>query len=86
MKYFRDLFLGTLYATEHQKILGYVTNTKIKFIIIVDSSNTSLRYWYRSVLRIRDMVLFYPLDPGSGSGMNLFRIPDPRGIFWVRFS
>jgi hypothetical protein len=27
-------------------------------------------------IRIRDPVLFYPLDPGSGSGMNFFRIPD----------
>jgi hypothetical protein len=25
---------------------------------------------------------FYPLDPGSGSGMNYFRIPDPRGMFF----
>jgi hypothetical protein len=28
------------------------------------------------VFRIRDPVLFYPLDPGSGSGMDFFRIPD----------
>jgi hypothetical protein len=28
-------------------------------------------------IRIRDPVLFYPLDPGSGSGMDFFRIPDP---------
>jgi hypothetical protein len=28
-------------------------------------------------IRIRDPVLFYPLDPGSGSGMNFFRISDP---------
>jgi len=40
----RDLFLGSLHSTEHQKIFGYVTNTKIKFIIIVESSNTALRY------------------------------------------
>jgi hypothetical protein len=26
------------------------------------------------------------LPPGSGSGMNFFRIPDPRGMFLVRFS
>jgi hypothetical protein len=35
-----------------------------------------------SVLRIRDPVLFYLLDPGCGSGMNFFRIPDPRGMFF----
>ena len=40
----RDLYLGTLFATEKQKVYGYVTNTRIKFILIVDSSNaTSLR-------------------------------------------
>jgi hypothetical protein len=30
---------------------------------------------------IRDLVLFYPLDPGSGFGLNIFWIPDPRGMF-----
>jgi hypothetical protein len=33
-------------------------------------------------IRIRDPVLFYPLDPGSG--MNFFRIPDPEGMFFWR--
>jgi hypothetical protein len=36
----------------------------------------------RAVLRIRDPVPFYPLDRGSGSGMNFFRIPVS---FLVRF-
>jgi hypothetical protein len=31
---------------------------------------------HHSVLRIRDPVFFNPLDPGSGSGMNFFRIPN----------
>ncbi|XP_019870395.1 trafficking protein particle complex subunit 2-like protein [Aethina tumida] len=39
----RDLFLGILYSLETHRIYGYVTNTKIKFIIVVDSTNTSLR-------------------------------------------
>jgi len=39
----RDLYMGALYTTEHLKVFGYVTNTKIKFIIIVDSSNTNMR-------------------------------------------
>jgi hypothetical protein len=29
------------------------------------------------VFRIRNPVHFYPKDPGSGSGMIFFRIPDP---------
>ncbi|XP_054275859.1 trafficking protein particle complex subunit 2-like protein [Macrosteles quadrilineatus] len=39
----RELYLGLLYSTEEQKIFGYVTNTKIKFIIVVDSANSMLR-------------------------------------------
>jgi hypothetical protein len=35
-------------------------------------------YRFKAVLRIRirDPVPFYPKDPGSGSGMIFFRIPD----------
>nr|CAD7455089.1 unnamed protein product [Timema tahoe] len=39
----RELYLGLLYSTEEHKIFGYVTNTKIKFVIVVESSNTVLR-------------------------------------------
>lgn len=37
----RELYLGVLYSTEQNKVYGYVTNTKIKFVIIVDSSSTN---------------------------------------------
>ena len=39
----RELYLGSLYTSEHQKVFGYVTNTKIKFVIVVDNTNTTLR-------------------------------------------
>ncbi len=39
----RELYLGTLFTTEKKKVFGYVTNTRIKFVIVVDASNTSLR-------------------------------------------
>ena len=39
----RELYLGLLYPTEDYKVYGYVTNTKVKFVIVVDSSNTQLR-------------------------------------------
>ncbi|CAH0386784.1 unnamed protein product [Bemisia tabaci] len=39
----KEQYLGLLYSTEEHKIYGYVTNTKIKFIVVVDSSNTLLR-------------------------------------------
>ncbi|XP_003969967.1 trafficking protein particle complex subunit 2-like protein [Takifugu rubripes] len=39
----RELYLGLLYPTEDYKVYGFVTNTKVKFVIVVDSSNTSLR-------------------------------------------
>ncbi|XP_055917695.1 trafficking protein particle complex subunit 2-like protein [Eupeodes corollae] len=39
----KELYLGLLYTTETHKIYGFVTNTKIKFIIVVDSGNIALR-------------------------------------------
>lgn len=39
----RELYLGLLYPTEDYKVYGYVTNTKIKFVLIVESANTTLR-------------------------------------------
>lgn len=39
----RELYLGLLYPTEDYKVYGYVTNTKVKFVIVVESSNTNLR-------------------------------------------
>ena len=38
-----DLYLGLLYSTEQHKVYGYVTNTSIKFILIVEASNTNIR-------------------------------------------
>jgi hypothetical protein len=47
------------------------------------SPNQHKIIWCATVLQIRiwDPVLFNPLDPGSG--MNFFRIPDPKS-FWLR--
>ncbi|XP_061390883.1 trafficking protein particle complex subunit 2-like protein [Musca vetustissima] len=39
----KELYLGQLYATETHKIYGFVTNTKIKFILVIDSGNIALR-------------------------------------------
>ncbi|XP_030382947.1 trafficking protein particle complex subunit 2-like protein [Scaptodrosophila lebanonensis] len=39
----KELYLGLLYSTETHKIYGFVTNSKIKFIIVIDSSNVALR-------------------------------------------
>ncbi|XP_012269750.2 trafficking protein particle complex subunit 2-like protein [Athalia rosae] len=39
----RELFLGLLFSTEEYKIFGYATNTKIKFIVVLQSTNASLR-------------------------------------------
>uniref|UniRef100_T1JKP4 Trafficking protein particle complex subunit 2-like protein n=1 Tax=Strigamia maritima TaxID=126957 RepID=T1JKP4_STRMM len=38
----RELYLGLLYPTEDFKVYGYATNTKCKFVVIVESK-TSLR-------------------------------------------
>jgi len=39
----RELYLGLLYSNEEVKAYGFVTNTKIKIIVIVDSMNSLLR-------------------------------------------
>ncbi|XP_014444844.2 trafficking protein particle complex subunit 2-like protein [Tupaia chinensis] len=39
----RELCLGLLYPTEDYKVYGYVTNSKVKFVMVVGSSNTALR-------------------------------------------
>lgn len=35
--------MGLLYASEEYKVFGYTTNTRIKFVIITDAANTTLR-------------------------------------------
>ncbi|ESN95910.1 hypothetical protein HELRODRAFT_126817, partial [Helobdella robusta] len=39
----REPYLGLLYPTEDYRVYGYVTNTKTKFLILVDSGNNNLR-------------------------------------------
>nr|CAG4648987.1 EOG090X0HN8 [Polyphemus pediculus] len=39
----RELYLGMLYSNEEVKAYGFVTNTKIKIVIIIDSTNSLLR-------------------------------------------
>ncbi|KAF0302528.1 Trafficking protein particle complex subunit 2-like protein [Amphibalanus amphitrite] len=39
----RELYLGALYSTEEHRVFGYATNTKIKFIIVVEAANVSIR-------------------------------------------
>ena len=68
----RDLYLGTLFATEKQKVYGYVTNTRIKFILIVDSSNTTslrdneIRQMFRKLHTVYTQLLSNPFYvPGN---------------------
>jgi hypothetical protein len=56
-----------------------------KAVLKEEESDSEVIKPFRSVLRIRDPLLFYPLDPGSGSGMSFFRISDPGSkgyVFW----
>ncbi|XP_078045693.1 trafficking protein particle complex subunit 2-like protein isoform X1 [Augochlora pura] len=73
----RELYLGLLNATEEYKMFvilltlyGYATNTKIKFIIVLQSSNTTLRE--------NDVkMIFKKLHAAySNSVCNPFYIPD----------
>eukprot|EP00118_Oscarella_pearsei_P010335 m.63045 g.63045 ORF g.63045 m.63045 type:complete len:144 (+) comp35129_c0_seq7:600-1031(+) len=36
----RELYLGLLYPTEDYKIYGYMTNTRVKFIAVVENTNS----------------------------------------------
>uniref|UniRef100_A0A2A4IVQ1 Trafficking protein particle complex subunit 2-like protein n=1 Tax=Heliothis virescens TaxID=7102 RepID=A0A2A4IVQ1_HELVI len=37
----RDLYLGLLYSTDTHKIYGYVTNTRIKLVLVTSSTSPS---------------------------------------------
>ncbi|BFG04545.1 trafficking protein particle complex subunit 2-like protein [Drosophila madeirensis] len=39
----KELYLGLLYSTENHTIYGFVTNSRVKFIVVIDSSNVALR-------------------------------------------
>jgi len=39
----RELYLGVLTAQEDYKVYGYTTNTKIKFVIVIEETSTPLR-------------------------------------------
>ncbi|CAK8674292.1 unnamed protein product [Clavelina lepadiformis] len=39
----RESYLGQLYPAEDYRVYGYVTNTKVKFVVVVEASNTQLR-------------------------------------------
>ena len=44
--------MGVLFSTEEHKIFGYVTNTKIKFVIVVDSGvlrDNEIRQMFRKL-------------------------------------
>lgn len=67
----RDLYLGSLNSSENQKVFSYVTNTNIKFIIIVDYTNTSLgdnvtRLMFRKLHTAYMNVVANPFYVGGG--------------------
>ncbi|CAB4057042.1 Trafficking protein particle complex subunit 2-like protein,Integrator complex subunit 13 [Lepeophtheirus salmonis] len=61
----RDFYIGYLYATESHKVYGYVSNTKIKFIIIIETSSSAreseIRRMFRSLHEAYSKLLrLYP--------------------------
>ena len=61
----RELYLGLLYPTEDYKVYGYVTNTKVKFVIVVESSNMQLRD--NEIRNVRMMMRVGNAGPLTGS-------------------
>ncbi len=46
----RELYLGELYSVEECNLYGYVTNTGMKFIVLLEGSNTQpslVKAWFR---------------------------------------
>ncbi|CAD6238353.1 GSCOCG00008441001-RA-CDS [Cotesia congregata] len=39
----RELFLGLLHFTDEHKIFGYATNTKVKFVVVLQTPSTTVR-------------------------------------------
>lgn len=53
-----DLYLGHLFTVEDYKIYGYITNTKVKFVVILQdcSQEVNMKQWFRDLhtLYVRD--------------------------------
>jgi hypothetical protein len=61
----------------HRKGLKIQQQQDLSYRILAFSTRFEKNECSQSVAdRIRDPVFFYPLDPGSGSRMNIFRIQD----------
>jgi len=46
-----DLYLGLLFAVEDYKVFGYITNTKIKLVAVIQETagDVNLRQWFRDL-------------------------------------
>jgi len=46
-----DLYLGLLFSVEDFKIYGYITNTKIKFVVVLKDvvGDTNIKSWFREL-------------------------------------
>ena len=47
-----ELYLGQLFSVEEYRLFGYITNTKIKFVVVVHetaAADISLRQWCRDL-------------------------------------
>ena len=62
----RDLCLGVLYSLDEYKLYGYVTNTKIKIVIIVELGvavqfrDNDLRNWFNRLHQAYTEVISNP--------------------------
>uniref|UniRef100_A0A182TB86 Trafficking protein particle complex subunit 2-like protein n=1 Tax=Anopheles maculatus TaxID=74869 RepID=A0A182TB86_9DIPT len=86
----RELYLGSLISTEQYKIYGYVTNTKIKFLIVIDASSTSsfreneVRAMFRNLHNLYTDAVCNPFyTPGEPLTSASFDRANIHNIHWV---
>lgn len=46
-----DLSLGLLFSVEEYRVYGYITNTKVKFVVVLQdcSQDVNLKQWFRDL-------------------------------------
>lgn len=90
----RELYLGLLYPTEDYKVYGYVTNTKTKFIVIVETSRTTPRdneikqMFHKLHTSYADVIcnpFYVPGDQIVSKYATLTFLPFPLGILFNSF-
>jgi hypothetical protein len=63
--------LGLLYPTEEHGVYGYITNTKIKFVVVTDGdvepSESSVKHFFQRIHELYSNAVCNPFHTSGGS-------------------